>query len=201
MSSKVKTKSTYKVENWSEYNQKLKKRGSLTIFIEKDSLEKWQYSGKKTKGGNRFYSDLAIQLCLQFRQFFKLPLRQTEGLVESIWKLMKVTVRTPDYTTLSRRTSTLKIKLPRYGQGKNTILIIDSTGLEMYEGGEWAERKRGYNRHKMWRKLHIIIDGNTKIIQECALTPNSIDDAEMAKHLLKNVKKIIKKAHCRQRVR
>lgn len=130
------------------------------IFIEDNTLEKWQHNGKKVKGGNRFYSNLAIELCLSIRQFFKLPLPQTEGLVTSLWQIMKVTVRTPDYTTLSRRTTTLKIKLPRFNHSKNTTLIIDSTGLEMYEGGDWAERKRGYNRHKMWRKLHIVINGD-----------------------------------------
>ena len=122
------------------------------------------------------------------RQFFKLGLRQTEGLMNSLLVLMKIKMLAPDYTTLSRRMPSLKIKLPRFNQGKNTVLMIDSSGLEMYEGGEWAARKRGYNRHKMWRKLHIVIDGETQIIQECALTPNSVDDAEMTKCLLENVK-------------
>ena len=140
------------------------------------------------KGGNKFYSDLAITLCLQLRQIFKFGLRQTQGLVNSLFALMKIDMLAPDYTTLSRRMSSLKIKLPSFNQDKNTILMIDSSGLEMYEGGEWAARKRGYCRYKMWRKLHIVIDGETQIIQECALTPNSVDDAEMTKCLLKNVK-------------
>ena len=106
----IKKKNRYKVKNWSDYNENLKKRGSLNVWIEESTLKKWQYDGKKIKGGNLFYSYLAIELCLSLRQFFKLPLRQTEGLVSSLWSMMKVEIRTPNYTTLSRRTSSLKLK-------------------------------------------------------------------------------------------
>ena len=40
------------VKSWAAYNQKLKKRGSLTFFVEEDFLKKWHYKDKKVKGGN-----------------------------------------------------------------------------------------------------------------------------------------------------
>ena len=34
--------SRYKVRNWSQYNESLKKRGSLSLWISKDAIKKWQ---------------------------------------------------------------------------------------------------------------------------------------------------------------
>jgi hypothetical protein len=42
------------------------------------------------------------------RTAFKLPLRQTEGLMASVLTLMDLTISAPDHTTVSRRA----IKLP-----------------------------------------------------------------------------------------
>ena len=110
MNTKVNNRHTYKVKNWSAYNKKLKKRASLTILIEESTMQKWLYQGKNKKGGNIFYSNLAIGLCLSLRQIFHLPLRQTEGFIDSLFELMKISLPIPNYTTLSRRTSSLNLK-------------------------------------------------------------------------------------------
>lgn len=159
----------------------------MTILIEESTIQKWLYQGKNKKAGNIFYSNLAIRLCLSLRRIFHLPLRQTEGFIASLFELMKISLPVPNYTTLSRRTSSLNLKNRFYHASniqKDKILIIDSTGLSMYEAGEWEKRKRGYNRHKMWRKLHIVIDGNTQQVEMCQLTPNSTTDADTVKPLL-----------------
>lgn len=188
-----KRKRSYIKRNWSKYNQNLINRGALDLFITEDALEKWHHNEQKVKGGNKLYSDLTIILCLQFRQLFKIPLRQTQGLVASLLRLMQLALSTPNYSTLSRRTASLNVEIPQYKLSKNVTLLIDASGLKVYEAGEWAERKRGYNRHKRWRKLHIIIDEDTQEIIACDLTDNSVDDAEMAKDLLKAVEKPYKK--------
>ena len=48
----------YKVNNWKEYNQSLKNRGSLTVWISKDIEELW-YAAKENiskRGRLTFYS-------------------------------------------------------------------------------------------------------------------------------------------------
>ena len=54
-------------------------------------------------GGPCFYFDQAIQtslmLCLVYRQ----PLRQTEGLMASIFELLGVDLKAPDHSTVSQR--------------------------------------------------------------------------------------------------
>ena len=71
-------KMSFKVQNWPEYEAGLRRRGSLTLWIEDVVLECWQTSGP---GGQARYSDAAVRTSLMLRTAFKLPLRQTEGLL------------------------------------------------------------------------------------------------------------------------
>src|SRR5580704_19164624 len=98
-------KMSFKVQNWPAYEAGLRRRGSLTLWIEDGALEDWQTCGQ---GGQARYTDAAIQTSLMLRTAFKLPLRQTEGLMASVLKLMDLTISAPDHTTVSRRA----VKLP-----------------------------------------------------------------------------------------
>ncbi len=62
---------------------------------------------------------------------FHLPLRQTEGLMASVFELMGVSLVTPDRSTLSRRAMTMAslLKVCRLPDGR-VHLLIDSTGLK-----------------------------------------------------------------------
>jgi hypothetical protein len=64
---------TFKVQNWPAYEAGLRRRGSLTLWIEDSALESWQTRGP---GGQARYADPAIQTSLMLRTAFKLPLRQ-----------------------------------------------------------------------------------------------------------------------------
>lgn len=97
-------KMSFKVENWPEYEAGLRRRGSLTLWIEDGALVDWQTRGK---GGQARYTEAAIQTSLMLRAAFKLPLRQTEGLMASVIGLMGLTISAPDHTTVSRRAVTL----------------------------------------------------------------------------------------------
>ena len=59
----------------------------------------------------RKYSDLAIETALTLRLLLKLPLRQVEGFLRSLFDLMGLALDAPDYTTLSRRARKLKVTL------------------------------------------------------------------------------------------
>ncbi len=51
-------KMAFKVENWPEYEAGLRRRGSLTLWIEDAALEHWQTVGP---AGQARYKDAAIQ--------------------------------------------------------------------------------------------------------------------------------------------
>lgn len=78
----------HRVTNWSDYNESLRRRGDLTVWISDAALDLWYAPPRTTRGGQRRYSDLAIELCLTPGVVFKQPLRQTQGLMRSIAGLL-----------------------------------------------------------------------------------------------------------------
>mgnify|MGYP002633017722 CR=1 FL=1 len=81
-------KQKHRVTNWSEYNESLRRRGYMTVWISEAALGLWSAPRRMTRGGQRRYSDLAIELCLTLGLVFKQPLRQTQGLMRSIAGLL-----------------------------------------------------------------------------------------------------------------
>jgi hypothetical protein len=57
-------KSQYRVRNWPEYEAGLKKRGDLTVWLSDDALEAWRVPAEGKPGGQRTYSDVAIEAAL-----------------------------------------------------------------------------------------------------------------------------------------
>lgn len=93
----------FKVTNWLEYEAGLRRRGSLALWMTPEALSSWQAPKRTTRGGQPRYSDLAIDAALTLGLVFGLRLRQTEGFVTSVLKLMGLDLAVPDHTTLSRR--------------------------------------------------------------------------------------------------
>jgi hypothetical protein len=91
-------KMSFKVQNWPEYEAGLRRSGSPTLWIEAGALERSQTCGE---GGQARYAEAAIQTSLMLRTAFKLPLRQTEGLMASAITLMGLMISAPDHTTVS----------------------------------------------------------------------------------------------------
>ena len=79
-----KYKTKYHVGNWSAYDRALVQRGDITVWLAPDAIATWEAVGVGTRGGQRQYSDLAIETALTLRLIFHLPLRQTEGFLTSI---------------------------------------------------------------------------------------------------------------------
>ena len=184
------SKDKYKVKNWSSYNEGLKKRGSLCLWIETGVAEHWQHTPtEKKRGAQKEYSDTAIELCLTIRKIYHLPLRQTEGFMESFFRLTKVDVKVPHYSVICRRSQSLKVDLCTSGNRPVTDIVVDSTGLKVYGEGEWKVRKHGVGKHRTWMKLHVAVDEQTQQIEAVTLTTNAVDDAAEVDSLLKQIKK------------
>ena len=97
-------KKAYRIRNWKEYNKALVARGSLTVWFDVDSIANWKNDTRTGKRGRpQEYSDLAIQCCLTLKAVFKLPLRATQGFVNSLLQLMQLPLSAPDYSLLSLR--------------------------------------------------------------------------------------------------
>ena len=179
-------KATYRIRNWSQYNQALVHRGSLTVWVDAHALDAWNYQGPNQWGAQYIYSDAAIQCLLTLRAVFHLPLRATQGLARSVFELMGLDLDVPHYSTLSRRAAELAVDLARKSKGP-LHLVLDSTGLKVYGEGEWKVRKHGYSKRRTWRKLHLAIDAETHEIQAVMVTEAKVDDAEMVKPLMEPI--------------
>src|SRR5215212_3128311 len=175
-----------KVTNWPAYDASLRQRGSLTVWFTDEAVDAWAAEPRTTRGGQPWYSALAILTALTLRAVFRLAYRQAEGLIGSVTGLLGLTLRVPDHTTLSRRAATLEVPRPRSGSGP-MHLLVDSTGLKLCGAGEWLAEKHGTRTRRSWRKLHLGVDADTGQIVASALTSNDVDDGTQADPLLDQV--------------
>ena len=63
----------YKTTNWRRYNQALKARGALMIWLDRDL--QWSGLASGQRGRTPLFSDAAIQFCLTIKALFGLALR------------------------------------------------------------------------------------------------------------------------------
>jgi hypothetical protein len=132
---------------------------------------------------------------LLIRNVFSLALRQTQGFVNSIMVLAGLILPVPCYSTLSRRQSSLKVKLPRKKRAEEGIhVVVDSTGLKVFGYGEWHMRKHHLNKDgserkkpRQWRKVHIGVDETTQEIVAVVTTIQYAHDKTMLPDLLDQV--------------
>lgn len=93
----------------------------------------WRAKRRKIRGGQKTYSDLAITVCLIFGMVNKPPPCQTEGFVRSLFRLMGVDIRAPDFPTFSRRGFGLDLPLKSRSDKAGPIqLVVDSAGLKIF---------------------------------------------------------------------
>jgi Transposase DDE domain len=117
---------------------------------------------------------------------FRLALRQTEGLIGSIIRLLGLDLATPDHSTLSRRAERLAVARPP-SSAEPVHLLVDSTGLKLSSAGEWLVEKHGSSRRRSWRKLHIGVDADTGRVVAAGLTTNDVDDGSQVGPLLDQI--------------
>lgn len=177
----------HRVTNWSEYDAALRQRGSLTVWFSDEAVAAWRAEPRTTRGGQPHYSALAIRTALTLRAVFRLALRQTEGLIGSILRLLGLDLAVPDHSTLSRRAETLEVLKPCPSSREPIHLLVDSTGLRLCGPGEWLIEKHGTKRRRAWRQLHIGVDAETGQILASELTSNEVDDGSQVEPLLDQI--------------
>ena len=129
------------------------------------SMESWSTKPRRRKppdvfthlltrprpGAPQVYSDTAIQCALILKSVFQLSLRSTQGFVSSLLELLRLDLPVPDYSTLSRRQSSLATFLTVSPSSRPRHVVVDATGLRVYGSGEWHVRKHRHGRHRAWR--------------------------------------------------
>jgi len=187
--------SRYKVRNWSQYNESLKKRGSLSIWIGEDAIEKWQ-SPKDPHfiGAPQQYSDDAIVCMMVLKVVYGLPYRQLIGFILSIFVLMNVVLRVPHFTTVAARAKLLGKHFKRLSKSFPTDLVFDSSGFKIYGEGEWKVRQHGKQKRRRWKKFHIGVCPKTHEIIVAEVTELEAADCEVGPKLLEKAPRSVERA-------
>lgn len=179
-------KSRYQVTNWHDYNNGLRQRGDFTIWFTEEAIADWHPTKTGARGRPQAFSDIAIETAVFIRQVFHLPLRQTEGFMNSLARVMKAGITIPDFSSISKR----GIALPRQTLTKamtpGNFVIVDSTGLKVYGKDEWHQEKHDVPARRTWRKLHLAVDENHQILA-CELTTPEVGDPTAVPDLLNQI--------------
>lgn len=179
---------------WSEYNTNLKQRGSITFWL-CDNLKDIWYPSQKVRGmgKTKIYSEKAIEICLTLRAVFRLPLRQTQGFVESLLEMAGFDLKAPDYSTLCRRSKDFDVVLREFSANEPIEIAVDGTGLKVFGEGEWKVRTHKAGKRRTWRKLHIGVNTATLEIVAAVATEADTADSEVVEDLLAQIDEPISK--------
>lgn len=184
----MKNKPAYRIRNWTEYDTSLRRRGSLTFWLSQELIDNWTMKEKTgERGASRTYSDAAIETLAMVKYLFHQASRQAEGMLSSIFELMKLSLPVPDHTTLSRRLASLAVRLPVKAASGARHVVCDSTGVKVYGEGEWKVRQHGISKRRTWRKLHMCVDEESLEILVAGGSTNSVSDGEMLALMLAEV--------------
>jgi hypothetical protein len=179
-------KPRYKVTNWPAYNNALRNRGDFTVYFTEEAIAEWHPPKTGSRGSPQKYSALAIETSLIIRQVFRLPLRQTQGFMNSLVTALDIAITIPDFSSLSKRS----VALPRHPLTQElapgSIVIVDSTGLKVYGKDEWHQEKHDVAARRTWRKLQLAVDENHQIIA-CELTTPETGDPSAIPDLLDQI--------------
>ena len=127
----------YHVRNWAEYNEGLRRRGDLTVWFDEEAIANWMADKTGKRGGQRVYSDLAIETSLVVRMVYKLAYRQTEGFLNSIASLLGLGIEIPGCL----RCLLLVICTHPFAKAALTLHLARSEGRERYFGCNLMQRK------------------------------------------------------------
>ena len=175
----------YRTTNWKSYNAAQAQRGSLQIWF--DPGMQWLCAPTGKRGRQPVFSGAAIQACLMLKGVFKLPLRQTTGMVASLFKMAGLDWPVPDFNTMSRRQKILLVEIPCQPGSGSLHLLIDSTGIKAVGDGEWCRRKHGPSKRRQWRMVHLGVDAGSLEIRAIEVTGSRVGDAPMLPELLEQI--------------
>ncbi|WP_094284668.1 IS5 family transposase [Klebsiella variicola] len=188
-------KQKFKITNWPTYNKALINRGSITFWLDDEAIQAWYESATpSSRGRPQRYSDLAITTVLVIKRVFRLTLRAAQGFIDSIFSLMNVPLRCPDYSCVSRRAKSVNVSFKTPTRGEIAHLVIDSTGLKVFGEGEWKVKKHGQERRRIWRKLHLAVDSKTHEIICADLSLYNVTDSEAFPGLIRQTHRKIRAA-------
>ncbi len=179
---------------WPSYNKSLVRRGNEILFSY-DFLDDWDYELErmnKNKNGKPFvFPDPFILAIGYIRCSFRLPYRQTEGIIKATGKSLPS--GSPSYGHICKRINKLNININDHDRKDHDddeyiIIAIDSTGTKVTNRGQWMDEKWNVqNRKRGYLKIHVAVNIKTKEILALEVTDEKVHDGRMLKKLVNHV--------------
>lgn len=193
-SANSKNKAVTRIKNWSGYNAGMVDRGNfrklakLAVRAIRKEMCSRAWNHHKSAGRPKKYPDALILIIAVYREIFGLTFREAEGFAIEVFHEFNIDI--PDYSTVERRLSALKIDLhidKRRLKG-DLYIMADSTGYKIFGEGEWKTYKHGRNKKRVWVKVHYAVDYTSQQIVGLTVTIHTRGDNLEAENLLKETK-------------
>jgi hypothetical protein len=167
--------------NWKEYNEKLVKRGEILFSTE--FIENWKKElnsmNEKKRGHPYEYPNSYMQFLISIRYYCHLDYRTLEGFCRNLSRILGIPV--PDHSTIHKRFLKMDFNPPALNS-EEIVIAVDSTGIKVYNRGEWMREK--YRKRRGWIKIHFAVDVETKQVIAYEVTDEQIHDNGKFKDLV-----------------
>jgi hypothetical protein len=141
----------------------------------------------RNKTGKPFVFPNSFILAIGYiRYSFRLPYRQTEGIIKATGKNLP---GNPSYGHICKRINRLNINIKRdkIDDDDDLIISIDSTGVKVTNRGQWMDKKWNVQNRQGYLKIHVAVNIKTKEILALEVTDEKVHDGRMLKKLVNHV--------------
>lgn len=177
--------------NWNMYNQQLVDRGRPSTYLKSAICNHSSDLSKmnQNKVGKPYrYTTLEVIAAFAIKSVFKIGYREAAGNIADYAESNNLQLE-PNFRSIHWRISKMQkegIKLLIYPKGKGCLeVIIDASGIKSVNDGEYRSTK--YDKIKVWEKIHIAIDRETRRIINIIVTENDVGDITEFIPLLKPI--------------
>ena|SRR3989338_1359988 len=177
--------------DWKKVNMKYISEGEL--YLSFDFLDSWHRevaNQNKNKEGARYkYPESLIRFCSVIKICSHLGYRQEQGFLKSLQTWIPIP-EIISYTQINRRINNLGLDIIKSlaKQEDAQIIAIDSSGIKLYNSGEWIREK--HKKRKPFLKLHIAVNTKTKQAVAIEVTEDSVGDNKLGLKLIDKARKI-----------
>jgi IS5 family transposase len=178
------------VTNARAYNQSLRKRDMISLYVPDGDLKAQPINAKVrtpgVSGREPTYTTAYIELIFTFYRLFGWGMRQITGYMEDYWVTRGLDIPVPSASQLGERFALLEVWVTqrcehlarRLARGETISLIVDSTGLSFARASQWYEQKYGQKAARTpWRKMHLSIDAEMNV-HTIRITTTEVSDSE-----------------------
>jgi len=115
---RIRKKPQYKITNWSEYNQSLRKRGMISLYFPKGDIKSLFINDTPYVQGDsgRVATYLApyVQLLYTLYRLFGWGMRQITGFIQDLWRTKNLDIPVPSFGHLCDLFSGISIEVQHF---------------------------------------------------------------------------------------